>query len=125
MIGTWDIKVTLRNCQTGASARTLRAINTFGCGGVLIETGGRGATAHSQLGQGMWQHLGGHYYRAVLQFFRFNRDGSLAGTQRVTRHIELSDDGNEFTATASVEDFDANNNITRTNCATEKARRLE
>jgi hypothetical protein len=125
MVGTWDIRVTLRNCETGASIKTLRAMNTFACGGTLIETGAQATPNLSNFGHGAWRHIGGQSYRAVLLFFRFNQDGTIAEMQKITRHIELSDDGKEFTSTASLEDFDADDSLIRTNCATETARRLE
>lgn len=125
MIGTWDIRVTLRNCETGESIKTLRAMNTFACGGVLIETGARVIQNLSGPGQGTWRHLGGQNYRAVLRFYRFNRDGSVAETRKVTRHLELSDDGNQFTGTASVEVFDGDDALIRAHCATETAQRFE
>lgn len=46
-----------------------------------------------------------------MKFFRFNRDGSFAGTDRITRNIELSDDGKEFAATAFVEIFDIDEKV--------------
>lgn len=125
MIGTWDIRVTQRNCETGASIKTLRAMNTFACGGTLIETGARATPNLSSLGHGTWRHIGGQNYSAVLRFFRFSKDGTIAEMQKITRHIELSDDGKEFTGTASLEVFDAGDSLIRTHCATETARRLE
>lgn len=74
-------------------------------------------------GQGRWRHTGGPNYTAVMKFFRFNRDGSFAGTDRITRTIELSDDGKEFAATAFVEIFDIDDKLIQTGCATETATR--
>ncbi len=125
MIGTWDIRVTLRNCETGASIKTLRTMNTFACGGTLIETGARATPNLSSLGHGTWRHIGGQNYSAVLRFFRFNKDGTIADMQKITRHIELSDDGKEFTSTASLEVFDDADNLILANCATETAKRLD
>jgi hypothetical protein len=76
-------------------------------------------------GLGTWQFLGGQSYSAVFRFFRFNPDGSFAGTRRVARTIELSDDSNQFTTTATDEIFDANDVLIQTGCATETATRLE
>lgn len=76
-------------------------------------------------GHGVWQHTGGRDYTATFIFFRFNPDGTYAGSQKVTRNIEVGEDGNEFTATASVEILDVNDNVIATGCATETARRFE
>lgn len=123
--GVWDVRVTHRDCQTGdpLPLPPNRVMNMFIRGGTLMETGGR-PTARGP-GLGTWQHLGGRSYSAVFRFFRFNTDGSFAGSRKVTRTIILSRDANEFTATASDELFDANDNLIQTGCATETATRLE
>jgi hypothetical protein len=125
MIGTWDVRVTLRHCETGDSIKTLRAMNTFACGGTLIETGARATPNVSHFSHGTWRHIGGQNYSAVLRFFRFDNEGAIAEMQKTTRHIELSEDGNEFTSTGSLEVFDAGDNLIETHCATEAAKRLE
>jgi hypothetical protein len=128
MIGTWDIEVTLRSRETGhatgSSAKPLRAVNTFTSGGALIETGAHAIPNLSSPGQGTWRHICGQNYAAVLRFFHFNPDGSVAWTRKVTRHLELSKDGNEFTGTASIEVFDADDRLVTAHCATETARRF-
>ena len=128
MIGTWDIEVTLRNratgCATGASAKPLRAVDTFTSGGALIETGVHATPQPHSPGQGTWRHICGQNYAAVLRFFHFNPDGSVAETRKVTRHLELSKDGNEFTGTASIEVYDADDCLVTAHCATETARRF-
>jgi hypothetical protein len=121
--GTWRVEVTLRNCQTGAPIRTIQALNTYLDGGSMLETGG--SSPFRSPSHGIWQHVGGRNFTATFLFFRFNPDGTPAGTQKVTRNIEVGGDGNQFTATASVEIFDVNDNLIATGCATETARRFE
>lgn len=125
MEGTWDLRVTLRDCQTGSPLKTIRALSTFGRSGTLIETYAIEAPSQRSVAQGTWQHSGGRDYTAVLRFFRFHPDGTFAETQKVTQRIELSADGNEFTAIASIEVFDSDDSLIQINCATETARRLE
>lgn len=124
IVGVWDVRVTPRNCQTGDPLASLRVMNMFIRGGTLLETSS-GLPTRRGPGLGTWQYLGGRSYSAVFRFFRFNPDGSFAGHRRVARTIELSQDSNEFTATASDEIFDANDNLVQTGCATETATRLE
>jgi len=69
--------------------------------------------------------VAGNNYAAVLRFFRFNHDGSVAETQKVTRRLDLSDDGMGFTGTAVVEVFDANDMLITAHCATETANRFD
>jgi len=125
IVGVWDVRVTRRDCQTGAALGVNSPVmNMFNRGGTLLETSASSPTRRG-LGLGTWQYVGGQNYSAVFRFFRFNADGSFAGTRRVARTIELGRDANEFTATASDEIFDANGNFVQTGCATETATRLE
>jgi hypothetical protein len=124
MEGTWDMRVTPRDCQTGRSLGTFRALSTFSCGGTMIEVDAGEPPGRRSTGQGSWRHLGERCYETVLRFFVFHPDGTHAETQKVTRLIELSADGDEFSATASVEVFDADDSIVRTLCATTTARRI-
>jgi hypothetical protein len=121
--GTWRVEVTLRNCQTGAPIRTIQALNTYLSGGAMLETGN--SSPFRSPSHGVWQHTGGRNYTATFMFFRFNPDGTSAGSQKVTRNIEVGEDGDTFTATASVEILDVNDNLIATGCATETARRFE
>jgi hypothetical protein len=120
--GVWDVRVTILQCDTHDPIRNVRAMNMFIHGGTLTETATSFLRGSSL---GAWNHVGAQEYAAVFRFFRFNPDGSFAGTTKVTRKIELSRDANEFTATSSVETFDTSDNLIATGCATEAASRLE
>lgn len=125
IVGVWDVRVTRRDCQTGDSLGVNSPVmNMFNRGGTLLETSAGSPTRRGP-GLGTWQYAGGQSYSAIFRFFRFNADGSFAGTRRVARTIELSQDANEFTATATDELFDANGNLFQAGCATETATRLE
>ena len=125
MEGTWDVRMTLRDCQTGSPVRTFRALSTFERGGVLIEVEADEAPGRLSAGQGTWRHVGERSYSAVLRFFRFRPDGAFAETQRVSRLIELSEDGREFTATASLEVYGPDDSLLQRRGATEMARLLD
>ena len=123
--GVWDVRVTIRRCDTSDPIRSVRAMNMFIDGGTLTETSGQIPTFQRGPGLGTWDHLGGKRNSAIFRFFLFNADGSLAGTRKITRNIELSKDAKEFTAVAVIETFDANGHLIETGCATEIAARLE
>jgi hypothetical protein len=122
--GTWRVQSTLRNCQTGAAIVTSPVLNTFMVGGSMISD----ATVSPALlgtGHGVWEYAGGRTFTNILVLFRFNPDGSYAGTATVTRNIELGDSSDEFTSTDTAEAADPNGNIVETRCATTIGRRLE
>jgi hypothetical protein len=64
-------------------------------------------------------------FTATFIFFRFNSDGTSAGTQRVTRKIILGANLDEFNAVGAIEIFDVSGNLIGTGCATETAQRFK
>jgi hypothetical protein len=68
---------------------------------------------------------GGDRYSAVLEFFRFNVDGTFAGTQKVTRTIELSARLDGFTSNATIQILDINGQLVQSGYATETATRFK
>ena len=76
-------------------------------------------------GYGVWEHAGGRSFTNTIVSFRFNPDGTYAGTQKVTRNIELDGSADEFTSTNSLEIADPAGNVIATGCSTETGHRLE
>lgn len=74
---------------------------------------------------GAWTHGHDQVYRATFWFFRYNSDGTFASVAKVTRSIELSEDGQHVTSTGTTEDFDANNVPISKACLVESATRLQ
>ena len=120
--GVWTANVSIRDCQTGDVIRSVRALNLFIHDGSLTETAVNVLRTPSV---GTWKHLEGQTFNSTLTFFRYNPDGAFASRAKVTRTIELSEDGSEFTSTGTVEDFDANNVLISKACPTETATRPE
>src|SRR5262249_32184576 len=120
--GTWRTQGTAINCQTGAPIRTFLGLSTFLPGGSNIATG---ASNSMSSGHGVWEHTEGFNFTNTLVFFRFNADGSFAGTQKVTRAIELDAGGDAFMSTNSLEIADATGMVIATACSTETGHRLQ
>ena len=118
--GVWNVSVAVRNCETGATIRSLRALNLFVRDGSMTETSTNILRGPSV---GECQHVEGDTYASMFEFFRFNPDGTFASTARVIRTIELSKDGRQFTSTGTVEDFNADNVRISVGCTTETAAR--
>jgi len=123
--GTWRIRTTLHNCQTGVELRSFSGLNTFLAGGSMIATGAPSSPALLSTGHGIWEYMGGRSFINTVVFFRFNPDGTYAGTQKVTRHIEIADTSDQFTTNDSVEFFDSNDNLISTGCVTGTGQRIE
>jgi len=122
--GTWRAQVRVLNCQTGAEIVTLSGLNTFLPGGSMISTVAINPALLST-GHGVWEHAGGRSFTNTVISLRFNPDGTYAGTEKVTRNIELDSSGDEFTSINSSEIADPAGNVIRTGCSTVTAHRLE
>jgi hypothetical protein len=123
--GTWLTQVTIRNCQTGDPIRSVQSLTTYVRGGTLLETSNAVSSALRSTGQGVWRHKGGRRYAATFMIFRFNPDGSFAGTARITQNIKLSRGGDELNVTTTLEVLDANGTVIATVCATATGTRFE
>jgi len=123
--GTWQVQVTLQNCQTGAALRTTPAFLTFAAGGTLVETTTVFSASQRGPGHGFWEHTGGKTFKAVSKAFFFNADGTWAATQTLTQQIEFGDDPDVFNSTATTEIVAPNGTVILSGCATAIAHRME
>ena len=124
LVGAWDIMITFRDCNTGASIRERPGLISFMFGGVMQEFGtGQQIPQNRTDAQGNWSHQDGRRYYAVSKAFRFNPDGSVAGTAKLYRVINLDED--TFSANVTSEIHDANGVLVAQGCATESGIRIE
>jgi hypothetical protein len=123
--GSWNNQGTRLNCQTGAVIGTFQAMLTFARGNTMWDAGTQISPALRSPSNGVWYYEGGRNYESAFQFFRFNADGTLAGRQIVRQKIELSRDGNSYTATATAQILDVNGNVIQNNCSSGIGTRFE
>jgi hypothetical protein len=126
--GSWTVKVTQHNCQTGDPVGDpFLSLLTFSQGGTLLES-----TANPMFfpavrgdGHGAWSATDHQTYRAVSTAF-ITSNGKLVSTQTITQKIEMGADPNTFeTPSASVVFVPANGGPTITGCATATGSRIE
>ena len=125
LVGSWNVQVTIRDCQTGAALVNFPAMITFNQGGTMQETANDAAPLLRLPGHGVWSHQRGRGYSAAFQFFRFNPDGTFAGRNIIKSTVNLRESGNEYATTDTVGVFDANDNLIVTACASSTATRFE
>jgi hypothetical protein len=124
--GVWDVTVTIRDANGNPLLPPFHAMNMYIRGGQFEEFGVRTPPSRRGPGMGVWQREGSGSYRAVLEFFLFNADGTFAGTQKVTRTIELSAGEDSFTSSAQIQILDINGQlIPPVGYATETATRFQ
>lgn len=125
LVGSWDVKVTIRDCQTGAALFGFPAMNTYNQGGTMQESD-LGAPVLTRLnGHGVWKRQNGRQYSAAFRWLNFNPDRTFAGTNVVRFSISLSQSGNEYTSTDTTELIDAYGNVFPVACSTTTATRFE
>ena len=131
--GVWYIRVTIRDCATGAAlAPPVNSLVTFAPGGTLHESvsGGGFAPGQRSDGHGTWAHKGGHSYdQRFVSLINFTTapgpgPGFEAGWMKVNHTVELIDaDHIESTGTNSF--YRLNGDVYRTGCSTATGSRFE
>ena len=129
LVGSWDIAVTPRNCETGLPAPfppPFSAVQTYNQGGTMTASVLGAPGVISLDAHGIWSHAKGrNKYVTAFRVLKFNPDGTYAGKDVVRDSISLGLDGNSYTSTGTVEIFDASGNLIVTGCATTTATRFE
>lgn len=122
--GVWESEITIRDCTSGTVIRTFKGVNTFHRGGTLSDTN-NGAPTTRGPGAGIWRAgaVAGSY-TASFRFYRYNPDGTLAGSQRVNRTFTLGASGNSTTGTIAAQVLDTADTVLQNLCGTETSVRL-
>lgn len=126
MEGTWQTVVTQRNCQTGDVIRVFKGLSTYNEGGTMMESAASSSPLLRSTSHGVWQRESRTTFTASFVFLRFNPDGTFAGTQRTTiTNVLTGRRGDTYDSTASIQVFDANDNLLGSGCATAAGTRLQ
>ena len=126
--GSWDVRVTARDCETGTPIPFIPvfpAIITYDQGGTMEETDLGGPGLVRLPGHGVWRRQSGRQYSAAFRFLNFSLDRTFVGTNVIRSAITLSHSGNEYTSTDTLEILDANVNVIGRGCSTTAATRFE
>jgi len=118
--GVWNVTVTVKNCQTNALITTVHSLQMFLRDGSMIETAN---TASRGISVGAWTHAEGQTYQGAFSFFRYKPDGTFGGIGKAVETIKVSNDGSQFAASGTIQDYDSKNALTSTACFTHAATR--
>ncbi len=116
--GVWESVVSVRDCTTNAVTGTFRGVNVMHRGGTLTDTNGSSPTSRGP-GFGVWSKSGDGSYAVKFRFYRYNTDGSLAGSNVVTSTRKLGANGNSLEASTRTEVRDLTGNVLQTLCVTD------
>jgi len=121
--GVWQSQVTITDCH-GTTLRAFIALNMFQAGGTLTDTDNQPPASHGPA-LGTWWSRGGGKFKSFFQFFRFNPDGTFAGSNAVEREITLDADDQAFTSTITVTVLNPAGVQVGSSCGSETAERLK
>jgi len=124
--GTWLVTRHGVDCITGQDILSFPAIMTFNQGGTYT---GYGVPPGGDPGQGteygVWQRApGSQNYSNRAVFYSYTAEGDFDGRGEATEAIQLTT-ADSFTATGTVQIFDADGNLIVTICGTETGTRFE
>lgn len=129
LIGSWDVQVTIRDCQTGTEFFSFPATNTYNQGGTMQESNLGPPGIVSLPAHGVWGHTRGRQYSAAYRGLVFATDPNrtFLGTGVVRQAINLGRDGDTFTSTDRFVMLDPNGAVIPGSeaCATETATRFQ
>ena len=121
MTGVWALDVTVVNCTDSTPIRVVHSLQLFVADGSLSETANIASRGSSV---GTWSREGGRMYSSNYWFYRYTATGTFASQAEGLNAIELSRDGNHFTATGTVQDRDATGVLLSTGCVSQVATRI-
>jgi len=109
--GTWDVAVTIRNCQTNAPIRTISELITFMFGGTMMNTTAGVPQSRRTVGHGVWRYSRGNEYTFSYKAFNFDANGVFTGSIIVRQFVLLDSSRNGYSSFGTVEFYDANGNL--------------
>lgn len=123
--GAFNSIVTIKNCQNGAVLGSTKALLLFHRGGTVTIDNTQGRLQRGLI-LGTWARERGTRYRYVSAVSHFNyfEDGTVSGTNKVTRTIVLGSDGDSFTAQLRVRVFGVDGTQLAELCPTETGERV-
>lgn len=125
IVGTWDVHVSVRSCQTGAEIRTFESMEHFNSGGTMQDVSSGFAPGRQTPGIGVWRYLGGNTYSFSFKSFGFDANGNFSGWTIVRHEVTLNSRGDEFISEGTAEFYDASGNLLFTGCSSNTATRFE
>lgn len=126
LVGTWDVRVSLINCQTGGVIRSFDSVGTFMQGGTTIDSTSGIPQAGKTPGQGVWSHTTGNNYAFRFKSFSFDpATGAYSGYTIIRHEATLDPSGDSYTSSGTAEIYAPNGMLVMTGCSSTVATRFE
>jgi hypothetical protein len=126
LIGSWNLTVTMRDCETGTAIGSFAAMNTYNQGRTTSQTAVPNSPFRDLPGHGVWSHRTGRTYSGAFQFFSLDPvTAAYAGKVVVRSDIDLGLSGIDYVSTDTAEVFDPAGNMIFRACSTSSATRFQ
>jgi hypothetical protein len=123
--GTWNARVTIRNCQTGAEIRSFDSIGSFMSGGIMIDSTSGVPQALKTPGHGVWSHTRGNTYQFSFKNFNFDSAGNYTGYTIIRHEATLNSRATAYESAGTAEIYAPNGALMLTLCSTTTSSRFE
>ena len=98
VVGSWMVTL-----SRGPSLPPIQSLQTFTRGNGVVEISNGGATVRCPA-HGAWERIGARKYATTIVFFRYDpSNGAYIGTLKLRRTLELTPNGQNFTAVSVAE----------------------
>lgn len=115
--GVWESVVNVRDCTTGAAVRSFKGMTNLHRGGSVTALNNQPPSIFG-VAFGRWTTgASAGSYSIQFRFFRFNADGTPAGSQRVTHTWTVDAGGNTANGSISAQVLDLSDNVIGSICA--------
>lgn len=125
LVGSWDLQVTIRDCESGVPFVTFPAMNSYNQGGTTQQVALPEPGMTALAGHGVWRHDIGRNYSGAFRFLILNANPALVRRVTVRSAISLGLDGNSYTSTDAAEIRNLNGDLLESACSTSEATRFE
>jgi len=128
LVGSWDVTITPRNCETGEPAPfppSFSAVQTYNQGGTMLASVLPAPGVTNLEGHGVWEHWTGRQYSVAFRILKYGPDGSFLGKDVIRDLITLDPSGDSYTSTGGLDVGGPGGNVLFHGCATSSATRFE
>ena len=122
--GTWDVQVTIRNCQNGAPIKTFPSVTTFFFGGEAMDSSSGAPQAAKTPAHGTWWNLGGRRYHFKFKHFNFDAGGNATGWAVVTQDVDMNRRGTAYESEGFAQFYNMSGDLLSTGCSSTTAVRF-
>lgn len=122
--GSWDVRVSVLNCQTGAVIRSFDSVTQYMAGGTLIDSTSGVPQALKTPGEGIWEHTVGSSYRFKIKSFGFDTSGNYTGYTVINHEATLDESANNYESEGYAEIFAPSGVLLNTLCSSTTATRI-